>query len=116
MGDEQEWSLTEGGHTLGRMGAEGGTVVRDESHPCGARLILEEDLSRAFHALTCGVTGWLLHRRFFSTEAEAEAAWAEMRPALVELARELPESGPRPGAPATREAGARLGVFLARFP
>ncbi|ATB29424.1 hypothetical protein [Melittangium boletus] len=116
MSDERDWSPTEGGHTLGLLGAEGGTIVRDEVHPAGLRLTLEEDLSRSFHALTCGVSGWLVHRRFFTSEAEAEAAWAEMRPALVELALQLPPSGPKGLDPATREAGAKLGAFLARFP
>ena len=114
---EPQWRPTEGGSTLGLMGAEGGTIVRDEEHPAGLRLTLEEDLERSFHALTCGVTGWLVHRRYFSSEAEAAAAWEEMRPALVALVQRLPASGPRGGLdPATREAGTHLGAFLARYP
>ena len=116
MSDEQGWHPTEQGRTLGLPGAEGGTIVRDESHPAGLRLTLEEDLERSFHVLTCGVSGWLVHRRYFTSDAEATAAWAEMVPALVELAQQLPASGPQGLDPATRAAGARLGAFLARFP
>ena len=116
MSDERSWSPAEAGGTLGMMGAEGGTIVRDEEHPAGLRLTLEEDLSRSFHALTCGVSGWLVHRRYFDSEALALAAWEEMKPALVELSAQLPASGPRSLTPETRAAGAKLGAFLARFP
>ena len=116
MSDAPEWRPTEGGSTLGLMGAEGGTIVRDESHPAGLRLTLEEDPERSFHVLTCGVSGWLVHRRYFTSDAEAAVAWDEMGPALVALARQLPASGPKGLDPATREAGARLGAFLARYP
>jgi hypothetical protein len=116
MSDERSWSPAEGGSTLGLEGQEGATIVRDEEHPAGLRLTLEEDPSRSFHALTCGVSGWLVHRRYFGSEAEAVAAWEEMKPALVELSRQLPAPGAGGLDPATREAGAKLGAFLARFP
>ena len=116
MSEEPGWRPTEGGSTLGLVGGEGGTIVRDEEHPAGLRLTLEEDPARSFHALTCGVAGWLVHRRYFSSEAEALAAWDEMRPALVTLVQQLPASGPKGLDAATREAGAKLGAFVARFP
>ncbi|HEX8823964.1 MAG TPA: hypothetical protein VF794_28860 [Archangium sp.] len=116
MSDEQTWSAAEGGSTLGMGGAEGGTIVRDEQHPAGLRLTLEEDPARSFHALTCSVAGWLVHRRYFDDEAKAQAAWDEMKPALVELSTQLPASGAKGMDAATRAAGAKLGAFLARFP
>ena len=117
MSEESGWRPFEGGSTLGLMGQEGGTITRDEEHPSGLRLTLEEDPARSFHALISGVSGWLVHPRYFSSEAEAEAAWSEMRPALEALRRELPASGPRGVDSATlREAGAKLGLFLARYP
>jgi hypothetical protein len=116
MSDEQTWSAAEGGSTLGLGGAEGGTIVRDEQHPAGLRLTLEEDPARSFYALTCGISGWLLHARFFDDEAKAQAAWDEMKPALEELATQLPTSGAKAMDEATRAAGAKLGAFVARFP
>jgi hypothetical protein len=116
MSEESGWRPTEGGSTLGLMGQQGGTIVRDEEHPTGLRLTLEEDPARSFHALTCGVAGWLVHHRYFSSGVEATAAWDEMRPALEELRGQLPASGPRGLEPATREAGVKLGAFLARYP
>ncbi|QRK10486.1 hypothetical protein JQX13_10555 [Archangium violaceum] len=114
MSDEQSWRPVEEGRTLGLGGAEGGTIVRDEEHPAGLRLTLEEDPERSFYALTCGISGWLVHARHFGSEAESHAAWDEMKPALVELAMQLP-AGPRRLDEATREAGAKLGAFMARF-
>ncbi len=116
MSDEQGWRPVEGGSTLGLEGAEGGTLVRDEEHPAGLRLTLEEDASRSFHALTCTVSGWLVHRRYFDSDAKAAEAWDEMKPALLELVSQLPAEGAKGMEPATRAAGAKLGAFLARFP
>jgi len=116
MSDERGWRPVEEGRTLGLGGTEGGTIVRDEEHPAGLRLTLEEEPARSFYALTCGVSGWLVHSRFFGSEAEAHAAWDEMKPALLDLVAQLPASGARGLDAATREAGARLGAFLARFP
>lgn len=116
MSDERSWSGVEGGSTLGLMGPEGGTIVRDEEHPAGLRLTWEEDPARSFYVVTSKVAGWLVHPRYFGSEAEASAAWEELKPALVELALSLPEAGPRTLDTATREAGAKLGAFLARFP
>jgi hypothetical protein len=116
MNEEQSWRPAAGGSTLGLEGAEGGTIVRDEEHPAGLRLTLEEDASRSFHALTCTVSGWLVHRRYFDNDARAVEAWEEMKPALVELVMQLPAGGAKGLDPATRAAGAKLGAFLARFP
>lgn len=109
-----EWRPVES--TLGTPGSQGGYIARDEEHPAGLRLTLEQEPERSFHALTCSVEGWLVHHRYFNSEEEALAAWEQMRPALEELVRQLPAEGPKPGSAATREAGARLGAFMARFP
>ena len=114
MSDEQGWRPVEG--TLGLGGAEGGTIVRDEEHPAGLRLTREEDVERSFHAVTCVIAGWLVHARHFGSAAEAEAAWDELKPALVQLAMQLPATRGHGLDPATREAGVKLGAFLARYP
>jgi hypothetical protein len=116
MSEEQGWKPAEGGSTLGLEGAEGGTIVRDEEHPAGLRLTLEEDASRSFHVLTCAVAGWLVHRRYFDSDVKAREAWEEMQPALVELVMQLPAEGAKGMDPATRAAGAKLGAFITRFP
>ena len=116
MSEEQSWRWVEEGRTRGLDGTEGGTIVRDEEHPAGLRLTLEEDVERSFHAVTCGIAGWLVHARHFGSAAEAEAAWDEMKPALVQLSMQLPATRGHGLDPATREAGVKLGAFLARYP
>ncbi len=115
MTTETEWQPAYGGSTLGTPGSQGGTIVRDEAWAEHCQLTQEQDASRDFHALTCSVSGWLLHSRFFSTAAEADAAFEEMKPALVELVSRLPPEGPRTPDLA-RKGGPLLAAFMGRFP
>lgn len=57
------WIPFENGTTVGTTGSEGGTILRDELHPDGARITLERTASQ--FAITCGVYGWMVHTRFF---------------------------------------------------
>jgi hypothetical protein len=111
-----DWQAAHGGSTLGMAGSEGGVIVRDEAWGEEARLTLEQDESRGFHAITCGVSGWMVHTRYFGDAAEAHAAFEEMKPALVELLSGLPEGGPGGAPDARRTGGPLLAAFTARFP
>lgn len=114
MSQEPGWRPFEDGGTLGGMGTQGGTIVRDEDLAGQLRLTHEADDARSFHAVTCSVTGWLLHHRFFDNAADATAAFDAMKPALEELRARLHEGGPRSPAEA-REGGPLLAAFLGRF-
>lgn len=80
-----DWHPSEEGATLGQVGSEEGIVVRDEEHSLGARITLERDARIAPFAITCGVYGWGMHTRFFSSEAEAESEYDLMKASLFEL-------------------------------
>jgi len=71
--------------TDGREGSENGTIIRDDEHAMGARITLERDTPTAPFAITCGVYGWMVHTRFFATEAEALAQFKEMKNALESI-------------------------------
>jgi hypothetical protein len=89
------WRPFEDGTTLGQAGSEEGIVVRDEEHSLGARITLERAASVAPFAITCGIYGWMMHTRFFSTEAEAEAQYDLMKTgmsALLEKAEQAADS------------------------
>lgn len=116
MSDDATWQPYQGGSTLGLSGSEGGTISWDEEYAGQLRITLEQDESRSFHAITCGVSGWMVHTRFFGSAAEAFAAFEEMRPALEELLSKLPPSEPKPSREALREGGSLLSGFIARFP
>nr|WP_211194221.1 hypothetical protein [Pyxidicoccus fallax] len=96
------------------MGSQGGTIARDEDLAGQVRLTYEVDDSRSFHAITCSVTGWLLHHRFFDNAADATTAFEAMKPALEELGSQLTEGGPKSAAEA-RAGGPLLAAFMARF-
>ncbi len=112
---ETQWQPAYDGSTLGTQGAQGGTIVRDEALAEQCRLTLEQDETRDFYAVTCGITGWFLHTRFFGVAAEASAAFEEMKPALAELASRLPPEGARTPE-AARRGGPLLAAFMGRFP
>jgi hypothetical protein len=115
MSDSASWQPYQGGSTLGMMGSQGGTITWDEEYAGQLRLTLEQDESRSFHAITCGIEGWLLHARFFGAASEALAAFEQMRPALVELWSRLPPGGPRGSPEAPRVGGPLLAAFVAKF-
>ncbi|NVJ23083.1 hypothetical protein HUW62_17825 [Myxococcus sp. AM011] len=108
------WTAYDDGTSLGWMGSQGGTIARDEEQEGQLRLTYEVDDSRSFHALTCSVTGWLLHHRFFDNAEQALAEFEAMKPALEDLRAQLREGGP--GSPEeARRGGPVLAAFLARF-
>jgi hypothetical protein len=115
--DAAGWAPYLEGRTLGHAGAEGGSLIRDEvAAGDRLRLTLEEDLGRAFWAVTCVVEGWMVHARHFGSAAEANAALEAMRAPLLALLAALPPKPERPPGPAARAAGALLADFRARFP
>ena len=116
MSENASWQPYEAGSTLGLPGAQGGTITWDEQYGDQVRLTLEQDEGRSFHALTCSISGWLVHTRFFGSAPEAFAAFEELRPALEELSSQLPAGGPRSTPDAARKGGPLLAAFLGRFP
>lgn len=60
-------------------------VLREEEHRAGARITLERNTRTAPYAITCGVYSWMVHSRFFRTEAEASAAYEAMKEELGAL-------------------------------
>ena len=79
------WRPFEEAATLGLPGSEEGVVVRDEEHSLGARITLERATSVAPFAITCGIYGWMMHTRYFSSETETESQYDLMKNSLSEL-------------------------------
>jgi hypothetical protein len=86
MGD---WHPFDDGRSIGLNGTEGGVILRDDEHPDGSRITLERGGHTPF-SITCGVYGWMVHTRFFPGETEAQNAFEEMRPALVDVLNVIP--------------------------
>ena len=82
----EDWASFDDGATLGQAGSEGGVVLRDEEHPLGARITLEQGGTIAPFSITCGVYGLLMHTRFFEAQAEGEREYDAMKLGLVKVA------------------------------
>ncbi len=79
------WNPFDDDATLGLPGSEDGIVVHDEEHVLGARITLERAASVAPFAITCGIYGWMMHTRYFSSEAEAQLQYDLMKNSLSAL-------------------------------
>jgi hypothetical protein len=110
------WEPFEAGGTIGQEGSENGTIIRDEKHLWGARITLERSTPTAPFAITCGVYRWMVHTRFFSTEAEAGSQFDAMKAALTEIIATRPaDDGPDANAKMDGISEA-LTLFIQRHP
>ena len=91
-----EWKPFENGTTVGERGSEEGAIAEDYEHALGARITLEQGAEHAPFTITCGIYGWMVHTRFFGSDAEAKAQLTAMKSALVRILDAIPlESDPR---------------------
>jgi hypothetical protein len=104
-----EWSPFNGGRSLGLVGSESGVILLDDEFVGGARITMERDCKSAPFAITCGVPGWMVHTRFFPSEADAQAEYEKMKTALATLTRVLDVGD-------LGEAGDACAQFVATFP
>jgi hypothetical protein len=109
------WRPFEDGRSLGSLGSENGTILLDEEHADGARITIESGGRIAPFSITCGVYGWMVHTRFFSTESEARHACDEMKVGLAELLHRLDRSDLDEDE-ALKLGGGACADFVERFP
>jgi len=83
------WNIFDEGKSIGERGSENGIIVRDEEHTDGSRITLERDCHAPF-AITCGIYGWMVHTRFFSTEDEAQEEFNKMQVSLDSILKMIP--------------------------
>ena len=93
-----------------------GRGLRDEEHSQGARITLECDVDEAPYRITCGIYGWMLHTRFFSTDDEAEEAYAAMKVDLDLIVRAIPlKSDPEVDAK-SNAVSRMINAFVTQYP
>jgi hypothetical protein len=113
--DAGSWAPFDDGVSLGEDGSEGGVILREDEYRGDARITLERT-GRAAFAITCGVYGWMVHTRFFSTLEEAQREYAAMQPELAAIADSLPFTTD-PNLDAKMGAvSAMMGRFVDEFP
>lgn len=107
------WQPYENGTTIGDRGNEGGVIIRDELHPVGARITLEQDCLRAPHAITAVIYSWLMHTRFIADEPTALLEYGKMQASLTDIVRLIGEDG----IPADLDAmDAATNTFIENYP
>ena len=79
-----DWNSFKEGESVGQTGSEGGKILCDEEHGDGARVTLEHVRDNRF-TITCGIYGWMVHTRFFSTEAHAQKGLEETKDELAKI-------------------------------
>jgi hypothetical protein len=84
------WHPFDNGTSIGNLGSENGIITRDVEHIDGARITIERDGGMVPFAITCGIYGWMVHTRFFSSEAEAQQEFDKMQVTLDEILRKIP--------------------------
>ena len=97
-------------------GSEGGTVITDEEHGYGARITLEQPGVRGPFAITCGIYGWMVHTRYFSSLDEAQRAYEAMKPGLEMILEMIPMKSDPQIDLKMKLAGNEISRFVDRFP
>jgi hypothetical protein len=110
------WHPFDNGKSIGQQGSESGVIIRDEEHAGGARITLERQGYTAPFAITCGIYGWMVHTRFFGSEAEAQAEFKKMRIELTEILSNIPSTTDSEADAKSRIANRLISEFVERFP
>ena len=110
------WVVFEQGRTLGQIGTEEGCILRDDEYKDGARITLEKNCRTAPFSITCGIYGWMIHTRFFSTLTEAEMAYVQMQEAIVFIVEFIPYKTDPELEQKMRQVGNAMSDFVERFP
>jgi hypothetical protein len=74
------WFAYKNGQSIGKSGAEGGVILRDEEHHRGARITLKRGDS--YISVSCNIYGRIDHTRFFGSLAEAQREYVLMKSSL----------------------------------
>jgi hypothetical protein len=111
----QDWHPFDRGRTVGSTGAEGGTIIRDDEHPDGARITLERDCLRAPYVISCGVYGFGDHTRFIADEPTAMYEYEQMQPALEAILALMPAEDDADYGAKYDAAMAAMEAFVERY-
>jgi hypothetical protein len=116
------WEPFEEGRSIGQVGSEGGRIILDDSYMDAARITLEPvsptrfRRTRISYAITCGIDGWMVHTRFFESEAEARDEFEKMKVSLSAVVERLRFESNTDIERLVAEITPELHAFISRFP
>lgn len=87
-----DWYPFKNDESIGQTGSERGKILCDEEHVDGARVTLERVRDDQF-TITCGIYGWMVHTRFFSSEVDGLIGFHETKNELARILVLLPVEG-----------------------
>lgn len=85
------WNVFNNGLTIGTLGTENGTIIKDEEHSNGARITLEKDANKIPYAITCGIYGLMFHTVYSSNEVDSLQKYNCMKEDIHSILEELNE-------------------------
>jgi hypothetical protein len=86
------WQPYNKGRSLGKRGSEHGWIRLDEEHEEGSRITLEVGCSIGPYAITCGIYGWMVHTRHFSSWEVANDEYELMKVSLATILKIIPNT------------------------
>jgi len=104
-----KWQPYNHGRSIGVRGSEGGTIVRDEEHPQGARMTIKQ--GKDYVSVSCSISGMVDHTRFFKGMKAAEREYSTMQAELAGVMDSISCS-----KAADIKAWEAISGFVARFP
>ena len=118
-----EWHAYEGGTTIGEIGPERGTVLRDEElgdledeEAADARITLERGrTANAGYFVTATLYGWMFHTTSAPDLETAETTYERMQGDLVRLAAMLPYEEDRDVESKARRLASEVTNFESRY-
>ena len=103
------WVAFDDGRSIGRVGADGSVILRDEKHPLGGRITLKRSVTHIIVA--CKINGWMDHTSFFKTILDAERSYTIMKRSLTTVVEA--SSTAKRGDVTAWDA---ISAFVAKFP
>jgi hypothetical protein len=110
------WSPFKQGASIGTLGSEAGVIILDDELRDEARITLEGAGATSPFAITCGIYGWMVHTRFFSSESEALSAFEAMKLGLSRILETIPFEHDPEFSQAMATATGLIEEFLEDYP
>ena len=103
------WLPYNRGRSIGIKGSEGGTIVRDEEYPLGARMTIKQ--GKDYVSVSCNISGMIDHTRFFKGMRAAEREYSTMQAELAKVMDSISIA-----KAADIKVWESISEFVARFP
>ena len=103
------WLVFDNGRSIGKVGAEGGVILRDEEHTKRVRITLKR--GSGYISVSCNIYGRMDHTRFFGTVAEAQREYILMKSSLSNMIENVLSTNPK-----DIQIWEAISQFVRRFP